>query len=64
LALASPFGTFRVPNISPDPVDGIGNWRTIDLANALLGGVSPDRMHYYPVPPFPRYVHMGATPKP
>ena len=26
LALASPFGTFRPPNISPDPVDGIGKW--------------------------------------
>src|SRR5689334_7427894 len=36
LALASPFGTFRVPNISPDPQDGIGDWRTSDLANALL----------------------------
>src|SRR5437588_5664289 len=61
LALASPFGTFRVPNISPDPVDGIGNWRTIDLANALLSGVSPDRMHYYPVLPYPSYVHMDVA---
>src|SRR4051812_33019309 len=26
LALASPFGTFRVPNISPDRADGIGSW--------------------------------------
>src|ERR1700743_2243125 len=26
LALASPFGTFYVPNISPDPTDGIGRW--------------------------------------
>jgi hypothetical protein len=51
LALASPFGTLRVPNISPDPVDGIGRWRTIDLANALLSGVAPDRRHYYPACP-------------
>ena len=35
LALASPFGTFFPPNISPDLNDGIGRWRTIDLANAL-----------------------------
>src|ERR1700710_1646248 len=41
LALASPYGTFRAPNISTDPVDGIGSWRTLDLANALLSGVSP-----------------------
>jgi len=60
LALASPFGTFRVPNISPDPVDGIGKWRTIDLANALLSGVSPDLAHYYPVLPYPSYVQYGC----
>lgn len=57
-ALASPFGTFRVPNISMDPVDGIGNWRTIDLANALLSGVSPDGSHYYPVFPYPSFAKM------
>lgn len=58
LALASPFGIFRAPNISSDPVDGIGNWRTIDLANALLRGVSPKGTHYYPVFPYSSYAHM------
>jgi len=58
LALASPFGTLRVPNISPDRRDGIGAWHTIDLANALLSGVSPAREHYYPALPYPSYVHM------
>ncbi|WP_310421565.1 cytochrome c [Mycoplana sp. BE70] len=57
-ALASPFGTFRVPNISPDPVDGIGLWSASDLANALIAGVSPDRQHYYPVFPYPSYTGM------
>lgn len=61
LALASPFGTLRVPNISSDPVDGIGRWRTVDLANALLSGVSPDRFHYYPALPYPSYVHMNVN---
>jgi mono/diheme cytochrome c family protein len=61
LALASPFGTFRVPNISPDPVDGIGRWRTIDLANALISGVSPDGRHYYPVLPYTSFVHMTTA---
>jgi mono/diheme cytochrome c family protein len=60
LALASPFGTFRVPNISPDPTDGIGGWKTSDLANALLRGVSPDGSHYYPVLPYGSYAHMSA----
>lgn len=58
LALASPYGTFRVPNISMDPVDGIGSWRTVDLANALLSGVSPTRTHYYPSFPYSSYAKM------
>jgi mono/diheme cytochrome c family protein len=58
LVLASPYGTFRVPNISMDPVDGIGNWQTKDLANALLNGVSPSGSHYYPVFPYASYAHM------
>ena len=31
LALDTPFGTFRAPNISPDPDNGIGAWSTLDL---------------------------------
>lgn len=58
LALASPMGVFHVPNISPDPVDGIGAWRTVDLANALMSGVSPDRRHYFPALPYTSYVRM------
>jgi mono/diheme cytochrome c family protein len=61
LALASPYGTFRVPNISMDPVDGIGAWQTKDLANALLSGVSPDGSHYYPVFPYASFAHMTTT---
>ena len=58
LALASPYGTFRAPNISTDPVDGIGSWRTLDLANALLSGVSPANAHYYPSFPYSSYAKM------
>src|SRR3982751_2861263 len=58
LALPSPYGTFRPPNISPDPVDGIGAWRTTDLANALLSGVSPAGAHYYPAFPYTSYAKM------
>jgi mono/diheme cytochrome c family protein len=58
LALASPFGTFFPPNISPDPNDGIGRWRTIDLANALMSGVSPRGEHLYPALPYTSYAHM------
>src|ERR1700759_285143 len=40
LALASPFGTFYVPNISPDPVDGIGRWTGAQFVTAVTKGVS------------------------
>ena len=58
MALASPYGTFRVPNISPDLIDGIGSWNAADLANAMIGGVSPQHTHYYPVFPYPSFTGM------
>jgi mono/diheme cytochrome c family protein len=58
MALESPFGVFHPPNISPDPRDGIGNWRTVDLANALMSGVRPDGSHLYPALPYTSYAHM------
>jgi mono/diheme cytochrome c family protein len=59
LALATPFGTFHVPNISPDTRNGIGTWRGIDFANALLRGVSPSGSHYYPSFPYTSYSRMN-----
>lgn len=61
MALASPFGTLRTPNISPDDRDGIGRWRAADLANALLSGVSPQGTHYYPALPYTSYTHMSLA---
>jgi mono/diheme cytochrome c family protein len=60
LELASPFGTFVAPNISPHQDDGIGRWRDNDLANALLAGVSPKGTHYFPAFPYPSYTKMGS----
>ena len=61
MALGSPFGTFRPPNISPDPVDGIGRWTATDLANALVGGVSPSGEHYYPSFPYTSFTGMTVA---
>jgi mono/diheme cytochrome c family protein len=58
LALASPFGTFFPPNISPDRKDGIGAWREADFVTALLKGTSPDGQYYYPAFPYPSYQHI------
>jgi len=58
LALKSPFGTFYVPNISPDPKDGIGTWSEAQFVSALMKGTSPDGGHYYPALPYTSYQHM------
>lgn len=57
LPLASPFGTFYAPNISPDPTDGIGRWSEKDFVNAVLRGVSPGGSHDYPAFPYTSYAH-------
>jgi mono/diheme cytochrome c family protein len=56
--LVTEFGTFRVPNISPDPATGIGGWRPVDLVNAMMHGVSPEGTHYYPAFPYTSYARM------
>jgi mono/diheme cytochrome c family protein len=57
LAIPSPFGTFYAPNISPDPVDGIGRWSEADFVNAVTKGVSPSGAHYFPAFPYTSYAH-------
>lgn len=61
LAMKTPFGTFNVPNISPDKAAGIGGWSTHDFLNALIKGVSPDGRHYYPSFPFVSYQRAAMT---
>lgn len=56
--LATPFGTFFAPNITPDDSHGIGTWKDGDLAGALGKGVAPDGSHYFPVFPYPSYTKM------
>ena len=58
LGLKSPFGTFYVPNISPDPNDGIGKWSETDFVTAMQKGTSPDGRHYYPAFPYTSYQRM------
>jgi mono/diheme cytochrome c family protein len=58
LGLKSPFGTFYVPNISPDPNDGIGSWSEADFVTAMTKGTSPDGRHYFPAFPYTSYQRM------
>jgi mono/diheme cytochrome c family protein len=59
LELKTPFGSFFPPNISSDRTDGIGGWRDVDIANALLSGVSADGRHLYPAFPYTSYQRMA-----
>ena len=59
--LETPFGLFRMPNISPDPAAGIGAWSEQDFVRAMKYGVSPDGRHYYPAFPYVSYARMRTT---
>ena len=58
LPLKSPFGIFYVPNISPDPADGIGAWSEAEFVNALTKGTSRRGRHLFPAFPYTSYAHM------
>lgn len=57
--LKTPFGTFNVPNISPDKETGIGSWSTLDFINALKLGITPGGEHLYPAFPYTSYQRMS-----
>ncbi len=59
LGLKSPFGTFYVPNISPDRNDGIGAWTEAQFVTAMNKGTSPAGSHYFPAFPYTSYQRMG-----
>ncbi len=55
---ATRFGTFVAPNISSDPIHGIGGWQAAEFASAMLHGTSPAGRHYYPAFPYTSYARM------
>jgi mono/diheme cytochrome c family protein len=58
LALVTPFGTFKAPNISPDPQYGIGSWSELEFVNAMKKGVGRNGEHLYPAFPYTSYQRM------
>jgi len=54
-ALATPFGTFYSPNLTPDVETGIGGWTDAQFVRALRKGVRPDGSDYFPVFPYPSF---------
>ena len=57
-ALKTAFGTFRVPNISSDPQNGIGAWSEAEFVNAMMQGVGRRGEHLYPSFPYTSYQRM------
>jgi mono/diheme cytochrome c family protein len=60
-ALATPFGTFYSPNITPDPETGIGHWTDSQFLQALREGVRLDGANYFPVFPYPSFTGISDS---
>ncbi|HEY2619293.1 MAG TPA: cytochrome c [Acetobacteraceae bacterium] len=58
-ALATPFGTFYSPNITPDQDTGIGQWTDAQFLQALRQGRRPDGASYFPVFPYPSFTNIS-----
>jgi mono/diheme cytochrome c family protein len=56
--LKTEFGTFYVPNITPDKESGIGGWTTEQFIAAMTKGVGPDGSNLYPSFPYASYQRM------
>jgi mono/diheme cytochrome c family protein len=51
-------GTFWPGNLTPDSETGLGDWTAEQFVDAMTGGVSPDRRHYFPAFPYTSYRDM------
>jgi cytochrome c5 len=60
LPIATPFGTFYSPNITPDKETGIGNWTEEDFIRALKDGRNPKGQNYFPVFPYIYFSKMST----
>jgi mono/diheme cytochrome c family protein len=57
-AIATPFGTFYTPNITPDRKTGIGRWTDAQFLRALHDGVRPDGSNLYPAFPYTSFTRI------
>jgi mono/diheme cytochrome c family protein len=59
LAIDTPFGTFRAPNITPDRQFGIGAWSEGDFKRALRQGVGKHDEFLFPVFPYTSFTRLS-----
>jgi mono/diheme cytochrome c family protein len=57
--IATPFGKFYGPNLTPHPQAGLGQWTLEDFRRALRLGERPDGAHYFPAFPYPSFTRMS-----
>lgn len=57
-AIETPFGILLAPNITPDPVTGIGAWTDDEFVNALTKGTGRGGRRLYPAMPYTYYTKM------
>jgi mono/diheme cytochrome c family protein len=58
LKIATEFGDFYTPNITPDEDTGIGKWTMEQFRRALHEGISPNNGIYYPSFPYRSFTKM------
>jgi len=54
-AIETPFGELIAPNITPDPLTGIGAWTDQEFINSLTKGTGRNGSHLYPAMPYNYY---------
>ncbi len=52
LPIATPFGTFYTPNITPDQETGIGDWQEADFIRLMREGILADGSNAFPAFPY------------
>jgi mono/diheme cytochrome c family protein len=56
--IETPFGNLVAPNITPDPVTGIGAWTDDEFVDALTKGTGRDGTLLYPAMPYTYYTKL------
>ncbi|WP_374673017.1 c-type cytochrome [Ideonella sp.] len=56
--VTTPFGTVFAPNLTPDPVTGLGAWTADEFWRALHHGRSRDGRLLYPAFPYPQFTQV------
>jgi len=54
-AIETPFGELLAPNITPDPLTGIGAWSDEEFIDAITKGIGRNGTHLYPAMPYTYY---------